>query len=132
MKKPKIIFKVLKEDTGYSALASVKNNFIATEAETIDELRSNVLEAVSLAFEETGFEYTLDEIRFDYDLESFFLFYKVINAKALSERIGMNQSLLAQYIKGIKKPSSAQTKRILQGVQQIGRELSEIKFLLYE
>lgn len=130
MKKPKIIFKVLKEDTGYSALASVKNNFIATEAETIDELRSNVLEAVSLAFEETGFEYTLDEIRFDYDLESFFHFYKVINAKALSERIGMNQSLLAQYIKGIKKPSSAQTKRILQGVQQIGRELSEIKFLL--
>lgn len=130
MKKPKIIFKLLKEDTGYSALASVKNNFIATEAETIDELRSNVLEAVSLAFEETGFEYTLDEIRFDYDLESFFHFYKVINAKALSERIGMNQSLLAQYIKGIKKPSSAQTKRILQGVQQIGRELSEIKFLL--
>ncbi len=130
MKKPKIIFKVLKEDTGYSALASVKNNFIATEAEIIDELRSNVLEAVSLAFEETGFEYTLDEIRFDYDLESFFHFYKVINAKALSERIGMNQSLLAQYIKGIKKPSSAQTKRILQGVQQIGRELSEIKFLL--
>lgn len=132
MKKPKIIFKVLKEDTGYSALASVKNNFIATEAETIDELRSNVLEAVSLAFEETGFEYTLDEIRFDYDLKSFFHFYKVINAKALSERIGMNQSLLAQYIKGIKKPSSAQTKRILQGVQQIGRELLEIKFLLYE
>lgn len=93
MKKPKIIFKVLKEDTGYSALASVKNNFIATEAETIDELRSNVLEAVSLAFEDKGFEYTLDEIRLDYDLESFFHFYKVINAKALSERIGMNQSL---------------------------------------
>jgi hypothetical protein len=33
----------------------------------------------------------------------------------------MNQSLLAQYIKGIKKPSDAQTKRILNGVQQIGR-----------
>jgi hypothetical protein len=42
----------------------------------------------------------------------------------------MNQSLLAQYIKGIKKPSVAQTKRILQGVQQIGKELSEIRFLL--
>jgi hypothetical protein len=42
----------------------------------------------------------------------------------------MNQSLLAQYIKGIKKPSSSQTKRILLGVQQIGRELSEVRFLL--
>ena len=39
-----------------------------------------------------------------------------INAKALSKRIGMNQSLLAQYIKGIKKHSVIQTKRILQGV----------------
>jgi len=62
--------------------------------------------------------------------ESFFDFYKVINAKALSERIGMNQSLLAQYIKGIKKPSLAQTKRILLGVQQIGQELSEVRFIL--
>jgi hypothetical protein len=42
----------------------------------------------------------------------------------------MNQSLLAQYIRGIKKPSPAQTKRILKGVQQIGRELSEVRFLL--
>ncbi len=66
----------------------------------------------------------------EFDLESFFDFYKVINAKALSERIGMNQSLLAQYIKGIKKPSPAQTKRILHGVQQIGRELTEVRFLL--
>jgi len=33
---------------------------------------------------------------------------------------------IAQRIKGIKKPSPAQTKRILQGVQQIGRELSEV------
>ena len=74
--------------------------------------------------------YTIEDNRFEYDLESFFDFYKVINAKALSERIGMNQSLLAQYIKGIKKPSAAQTKRILKGVQQIGRELSEVRFLL--
>jgi hypothetical protein len=42
----------------------------------------------------------------------------------------MNQSLLAQYIKGIKKPSVIQTKRILRGVHQIGRELTEVRFLL--
>ena len=63
------------------------------------------------------------------DLPQFFEFYKVINAKALSERIGMNQSLLAQYIKGIKKPSANQTNRILKGVQQVGHELSSIRFL---
>jgi thymidine kinase len=130
MKKPKIKITVTKEDTGYSANALVNKNFIATEAETFEELKTNVLSAVNLTFEENGFTYSIDEIQFEYDLESFFDFYKVINAKALSERIGMNQSLLAQYIKGIKKPSVIQTKRILQGVQQIGRELSEVRFLL--
>jgi thymidine kinase len=130
MKKPKIKMTVTKEDTGYSANALVNENFIATEAETFEELKANVFEAVNLSFDEKGFVYSIDEIQFAYDLESFFDFYKVINAKALSERIGMNQSLLAQYIKGHKKPSVAQTKRILQGVQQIGRELTEVRFLL--
>ena len=130
MKKPKITITVTKEDTGYSINALVGNNFIATEAETFEELKANALEAVNLTFEDLGHTYAIEEIRFEYDLESFFDFYKVINAKALSERIGMNQSLLAQYIKGIKKPSAPQTKRILQGVQQIGRELSEVRFLL--
>ncbi|MBW6482292.1 MAG: XRE family transcriptional regulator [Vicingaceae bacterium] len=130
MKKPKINITVTKEDTGYSANTLVNGNFIATESETFEELKVSILEAVNLTFEEQGFVYTINELLFKYDLESFFDFYKVINAKALSERIGMNQSLLAQYIKGIKKPSAPQTKRILQGVQQIGRELSEVRFLL--
>ncbi len=64
------------------------------------------------------------------DLPKFFEFYKVINAKALSERIGINQSLLAQYIKGIKKPSPNQTQRILKGVQEVGKELASIQFIL--
>lgn len=130
MKKPKISFTITKEYTGYSATASLSNNFIATEAESFEELKANILQAVNLTFEEHGINYAIDEMKFEYDLESFFDFYKVINAKALSERIGMNQSLLAQYIKGIKKPSAAQTKRILQGVHQIGKELSEVRFLL--
>ncbi len=130
MKKPKIKVKVTKEDIGYSATALVNDNFIATEAETFEELKEMILEAINLSFEDVGFIYVIDEMQFEYDLESFFDFYKVINAKALSERIGMNQSLLAQYIKGIKKPSVTQTKRILQGVQQIGRELSDVRFLL--
>ncbi|MDY0090836.1 MAG: XRE family transcriptional regulator [Flavobacteriaceae bacterium] len=130
MKKQKIKITVTKEDTGYSAFGKVDNNLIGTEAETFEELKEMILEAVNLTFEEEGIVYTIDDIQFEYDLESFFDFYRVINAKALSERIGMNQSLLAQYIKGSKKPSQTQTKRILKGVQQIGKELSEVSFLL--
>ncbi|MCB0497079.1 MAG: helix-turn-helix transcriptional regulator [Cyclobacteriaceae bacterium] len=130
MKKPKIQMVVNKEDLGYSALYDKGDVFIATQADTFEELKKNVLEAVNLSFEEEGLVYANDEIAFSYDLESFFDFYKVINAKALSERIGMNQSLLAQYIRGIKKPSPKQTKRILKGVQQIGKELTEAEFIV--
>lgn len=129
MKKPKIKVTITKENKGYSAHALVKNNFIASEAESFKELLTNILGAIDFTFENQGFKYSLEEIQFIYDLESFFDYYKVINAKALSERIGMNQSLLAQYIKGIKKPSIAQTKRIMTGIQQIGLELSEVQLL---
>jgi predicted RNase H-like HicB family nuclease len=130
MKKPKIKITVTKEDTGYSATATADNNFIGTQGETLDELREMILEAINLTFEEKGFTYKFDELRFEYDLESFFQFYRVINVKALSQRIGMNQSLLSQYINGLKKPSKTQAQKILTGVQQIGRDLSEVKFLL--
>jgi len=130
MKKPKISITILKEKTEYSAYAKVKTTFIGTQARNYNELKKNILDAVTLSFEEEGFMYQWDELKLVFDLPSFFAFYKVINAKALSERIGMNQSLLAQYINGHKTPSKDQTKRILTGVRQIGKELSEIRFLL--
>ena len=114
--------------TGYSAYATKFPVF--TVGKSLDELKTNILEAVNLYLEDQKMTVTADDIRVSVDLPSFFEFYKVINAKALSERIGMNQSLLAQYIKGIKKPSPAQTTRILKGVQQVGKELASINFLL--
>lgn len=130
MKKPKIELTIIKEDIGYTAVGQWKNRSLVTCGDTWDELQSMIIEMVNLVFEDLGFIYTIEEIKLKYDIESFFDFYKVINAKALSQRIGMNQSLLAQYISGTKKPSTAQTQRILNGVQQIGRELAEIQFLL--
>ncbi len=93
-------------------------------------MKTNILEAINLSFEDKKLSYTFDEVELTIDLQSFFNFFKVINAKALSERIGMNQSLLAQYISGKKKPSANQVHRILTGVQQIGKELTEIRFLI--
>lgn len=126
MKKITII--VEKTETGYSAYA--KDYPVYTTGNNLDELKNNILEALNLYFDETKSQITVDDLKIVLDLPQFFEFYKVINAKALSERIGMNQSLLAQYIKGNKIPSTAQAQRILKGVQQIGRELSEIGFLL--
>lgn len=121
---------ITKEDSGYSATVSVREIHINTQGETLEELKENILEAINLSFEDKGLVYKADEITLKPDMQSFFDFYKVINAKALSERIGMNQSLLAQYIKGIKKPSPSQAQRILKGVQQVGKELASMQFLL--
>jgi predicted RNase H-like HicB family nuclease len=119
---------VEKTKTGYSAY--VEKYPVYTVGKSLEELKSNILEAVNLLLEGLGKKITESDLKIILDLPQFFAFYKVINAKALSERIGMNQSLLARYIKGVKKPSSTQTNRILRGVQQVGKELAGIQFLL--
>lgn len=117
---------VEKTRTGYSAYAAKYAVF--TAGKNFEELKQNMLDALNLHFYKKNKLITIDDLRITLDLAQFFEYYKVINAKALSERIGMNQSLLAQYIKGMKRPSSSQTKRILRGVHEIGKELSNINF----
>lgn len=109
----KIEMIVERTKTGYSADA--ENSLFIQQANILEELQTNMMEALNLYFEEEAKTITEENLKITMDLPQFFEFYKLINAKALSERIGMNQSLLAQYIKGIKKPSPAQTQRILKG-----------------
>ena len=119
---------VEKTKTGYSAYATKYP--VYTVGHSLEQLKSNLLEALNLYFKKQRKTIREADLKINLDLPQFFDFYKVINAKALSERIGMNQSLLAQYIKGIKKPSPTQTQRILNGVHEIGKELTSIRFLL--
>jgi hypothetical protein len=124
----KIEMIVEKTKTGYSAYAA--KYAVYTVGKSLEHLKTQMIDALNLYFENEGKAISEKDLKITLDLPQFFEFYKVINAKALSERIGMNQSLLAQYIKGNKKPSSTQTQRILKGVQQIGNELAAIRFLL--
>jgi hypothetical protein len=113
--------------TGYSAYAL--DYAVATVGANLDKLKTNIVDALNLYFEETGGKpVTLDKLKITLDLPQFFEFYKEINATALSKRIGMNQSLLAQYVSGKKKPSAQQVQRILEGVRQVGKELAEMDF----
>jgi|ERR1035437_5527692 predicted RNase H-like HicB family nuclease len=114
--------------TGYSSYA-VKYP-VATTGKDLHHLKKNILEALNLYFEKDSKIISEENIKINIDLPQFFEHYKVINVEALSERIGMNQNLLLEYIKGVKKPSSSQTEKILKGIQKIGVELSELSFLL--
>jgi len=55
-----------------------------------------------------------------------FLTHPELNASAVARRMGIQQSLLAAYIRGIKKPSKERENAIISTVKQIGKELSEI------
>ena len=77
--------------------------------------------------------YALDE---DVSFESFeyndpepqgvarvFLMHPELNASAVARRLGIGQSLMAQYINGTKKPSKEREARILAEIRAIGEEL---------
>jgi predicted RNase H-like HicB family nuclease len=123
----KINIIVEKTDTGFSAYSDKYPIF--TTGRTIPELITNAYEASDLYFEDKGIKITHENLKFEIDFKQFFQYYKVINAKQLAFKIGMNPTLLSQYVQGRKKPSKAQTLKILLGIQQIGRELSEINLI---
>jgi hypothetical protein len=127
----KIKFTVGKTATGYDAWYENNNKIAAvTTGDNLRELRLNALEAYNLYADETGSKKTTSEqISFEFDIPSFFEFYGIINARALSERIGMNNSLLSHYITGLKKPSEKQVKKIMIGLKEIGKELSELELV---
>jgi len=62
------------------------------------------------------------------DVGSLFEWFSGILTKSGVSRItGMNQSLISQYVSGIKKPSSKQTKKIERALHHLGQELLEIE-----
>lgn len=124
--KKKIVAKVEKTKTGFSAFAIDYPVF--TTGKTISELTKNLTEALNLYFEDDGYRVGEKHIDLEIDLQQFFQFYRVINAKFLADRIGMNPTLLSQYVQGRKKPSLLQTEKILNGIREVGRELSELSF----
>ncbi len=114
-----------KTNTGFSAYA--EDYPIFTSGESMAELQDNAQEAIDLYYEDKPLDSY--HVVFEIDFVQFFKYYKVLNAKFLAEKIKMNPTLLSQYIRGHKKPSKKQTEKILNGIQQIGRELAELRFI---
>ena len=58
-------------------------------------------------------------------ISRFFLSHPEINASAIARRLGMQQSLLASYINGTKKPSKEREELIMAEVRALGVELQQ-------
>jgi len=81
----------------------------------------------------TGFHWReLDEDisfeSFEYDdavpskVQEFFLIHKEINVAEFAKRIGINATLLRNYINGFKKPSASREKEIIDAIHKLGLE----------
>jgi len=115
---------VEKTDTGFSAY--IDSLGIYTTGSSLTELTNSLKEALELSFEQKARTISTEDINLNFDLPQFFKYYRVINAKFLAKRIGMNPTLLSHYVQGRKKASQKQTNKILGGLQEIGKELSEL------
>ena len=122
----KIKLMIEKTDTGFSAYC--KDYPVYTTGHSFTELVNHAVEAMNLFLLDQGTQVTETNMEFEIDIPQFFQYYRVINSKFLASRIGMNESLLSQYVNGVKKPSPTQAQRILQGIREIGQELSRLNF----
>ena len=125
--KKKIEITVEKTKTGYSAYADKLG--VYSTALDIPTLYSDLVEALNLYYEDSDYIVSVDNLKLNLDLQQFFQFYKVLNANYLAQRIGMNPTLLSQYVRGKKHPSPKQTDKIIQGIHVIGKELSDINLV---
>ena len=125
--KKKIVVIIEKTETGFSAFA--EDFPVYTTATTISEVTDNIKEAFSLYFDPIKSDDFNISIQIDF--KQFFQYYKVLNSRVLAKNIGMNPTLLSQYVRGHKKPSEKQRRRILYGINKIGHELADIT-ALYE
>ena len=55
-----------------------------------------------------------------------FISHPELNASAVARRMGISQSLMSQYISGIKKPSQERKALIVNTIKDIGKELTMI------
>lgn len=94
-------------------------------------------EAQRKAYSLNAFGIHWDQLDEDISFESFFypkpeptgiarifLLHPEINVSAFARRIGMQQSLLSAYIRGLKNPSDVQTQHILEELRKLGKELA--------
>lgn len=102
--------------------------------DTVEEAKNSALEAIRI-LKENNSERNIPkillgdyDIAYHFDVESLFQYYKGVFSNPAIERLtGINQTLVHQYSKGLKKPRAAQRKKIEEGLHKLGKELLAIE-----
>ncbi|MGN1254730.1 MAG: helix-turn-helix domain-containing protein [Prevotella sp.] len=91
----------------------------------IEDLKTSREECI-----ENGHKIPELEMTFKYDLWAFFDKFPV-NATLVAKEIGINPSLMRQYISGNKKPSLKRIEEIQEGIRQLGNRLSTVSLVRF-
>lgn len=78
--------------------------------------------------EDISFESFIYEDAEPSELQKFFLTHKELNVAEFSKRVGINATLLRNYINGFKRPSKERERQILDSVHAIGKEYASAVF----
>lgn len=102
----------------------IDNCMLAGYGETVDKAVEDLLEARREMIEE-GRNIPELEMSFTYDIWAFFDKYP-LNISAIAKRIGVNPSLMRQYVSGNRKPSGKRIAEIQSAIHAMGRELAGV------
>ena len=98
-------------------------------AATPEQRRNFTSDAFGLRWEDLDEDLSFEsffEVKNSNPLYDLFIMHPELNAFAVARRLGISQSLFAQYISGIKKPSEKRLNEIFDEVRNIGKELVAI------
>lgn len=95
---------------------------------TVDEAVADLLTARE-DFIALGHDIPELEMEFQYDLWAFIDKFHV-NITALAKQMGMNASLMRQYVAGVRKPSKKRMGEIESAIHSYGEQLSRVSLVL--
>ena len=96
---------------------------------TVDSAVEDLLVTRQESIEE-GHDIPELEMTFKYDLWAFFDKFPM-NATLVAKQIGINASLMRQYIAGQKQPGKKRIEQIQEGIRNIGKQLSGVSLVRY-
>lgn len=97
---------------------------------TVDAAVKDLLVARQEYIDIDGVDMPELEMNFKYDLWAFFDKFP-LNASLVAKQIGINPSLMRQYISGNKKPSQKRMEEIQRGIRNLGKTLSDISLVRF-
>lgn len=120
-----VTFLVEKTGTGFSAYSAEFG--ILSTGKTLKQVFSEAQSGLTEQCEYLGENPADYTIKFDYDLPTYFEIHR-LNVDAVAAQMGMNASLMSQYINRKKVPSPKQKARIREGIKEYARTLSNFDF----